>query len=100
MKYKRSRKQTLTIRLTPDEKDLLFRKAKMLGASVTNFILLCTLQRQTEISAVAKQLLERLAGIEYVLEEMKKDMRSHEYYDVLKIQEELRMDLCRLIRSA
>ena len=59
MKYQRNRNQSLTVRLTEQEKNLIQSKAQRKNMSVTDFIVLSVTEQSN--AAVLKPLLAMLA---------------------------------------
>ena len=70
MKYQRNRNQSLTVRLTEQEKNLIQSKAQRKNMSVTDFLVLSVTEQSN--AAVLKPLLAMLAVLKNKTEHLKK----------------------------
>lgn len=99
MKNKRSRTQSLTIRLTAEEKSRLKAGAEKRKLSVTNYILLSALPAQTVKTEQVKIILKNLTDVQKVVCKNAKD-GCPEWEEILDRQKMIYQLLFRLARGA
>lgn len=87
MRYKRNRTETLTIRLTPTEKQLLKKKAAARGQSITDYILLSALEYHDVDLFIP--VLETLAKTKNELLSMQENETAFSVYDALNVHEKI-----------
>lgn len=87
MRYKRNRTETLTIRLTPLEKQLLKKKAAARGQSITDYILLSALEYHDADLFIP--VLETLAKTKNELLSMQENETAFSVYDALNVHEKI-----------
>ena len=87
MGYKRNRTETLTIRLTPLEKQLLKKKAAARGQSITDYILLSALEYHDVDLFIP--VLETLAKTKNELLSMQENETAFSVYDALNVHEKI-----------
>lgn len=87
MGYNRNRTETLTIRLTPTEKQLLKKKAAARGQSITDYILLSALEYHDVDLFIP--VLETLAKTKNELLSMQEKNTAFSVYDALNVHEKI-----------
>ena len=96
MKYKRNRTQSLTIRLTPTEKEMLRSRADAKHMSMTDYLLLSALNQSNAV--LYQPILQKLCEIK---EQLKKaiDLGDAEIYDTLELHKEVCSEIMKSIRK-
>ena len=87
MRYKRNRTETLTIRLTPTEKQLLKKKATARGQSITDYILLSALEYHD--ADLFLPVLETLAKAKNELLSMREKNTAISVHDALDVHQKI-----------
>ena len=87
MGYKRNRIETLTIRLTPLEKQLLKKKATARGQSITDYILLSALEYHDVDLFIP--VLETLAKTKNELLSMQENKTAISVHDALDVHQKI-----------
>jgi len=95
MKYQRNRNQSLTVRLTEQEKNLIQSKAQRKYMSVTNFIVLSVTEQNN--AAVLKPLLAMLAFLNNKTEHLKEKFDTAELREIIDRQNDIISEVKRLI---
>ncbi|MBR1811179.1 MAG: DUF1778 domain-containing protein [Clostridia bacterium] len=97
MKYKRNRTETLTLRLTPKEKELLKQKAAARCLTLTDYILLSALEYSD--AQPYRLILKQLGDLRTALQTLQQKKESDDLRDLLAMQSELYNTLIAAIRS-
>ena len=97
----RKRNITLTIRLTPGEKDTIVRKAKQANMTLTDFVVAAVLSAQIYVAEDTKPLLTELKRIGNNLNQITTRIstgvfRSYNFQEVVDLQRKIYEQLCRI----
>ena len=95
MKYQRNRNQSLTVRLTEQEKNLIQSKAQRKNMSVTDFLVLSVTEQSN--AAVLKPLLAMLAVLKNKTEHLKERFDTAELREIIDRQNDIILEVKRLI---
>ena len=95
MKYQRNRNQSLTVRLTEQEKNLIQSKAQRKNMSVTDFLVLSVTEQNNV--AVLKPLLAMLAVLKNKTEHLKEKFDTVELREIIDRQNDIISEVKRLI---
>jgi uncharacterized protein (DUF1778 family) len=97
-KVGRSRSETLSLRLTAEEKKLLKTLAEKNGQSMTDYILLSALQYSP--ASPFQTVLKNLDRLRMLLLDLRKEQNSDAVLDAQEMQSELYHELLAAIRCA
>ena len=98
MKYKRNRNETLTIRLTAEEKELIRLKARNRDMSITDFLLMSAIEnRQIE---ELKPVLEKLTVLQKKTSEIRENSDTPGWREMKDLQSEIIAEVKKLIGRA
>ena len=97
----RKRNITLTIRLTPGEKDTIVQKAKQANMTLTDFVVAAVLSGQIYVAEDTKPLLTELKRIGNNLNQITARIntgvfRSYNFQEVIDLQRKIYEQLCRI----
>ena len=97
----RKRNITLTIRLTPGEKDIIVQKAKQANMTLTDFVVAAVLSAQIYVAEDTKPLLAELKRIGNNLNQITARIntgvfRSYNFQEVIELQRKIYEQLCRI----
>ena len=97
----RKRNITLTIRLTPGEKDTIVQKAKQANMTLTDFVVAAALSAQIHVAEDTKPLLTELKRIGNNLNQITARInigvfRSYNFQEVIDLQRNIYEQLCRI----
>ncbi len=95
MKYQRNRNQSLTVRLTEQEKNLIQIKAKRKNMSVTDLLVLSVTEQNN--AAVLKPLLAMLAVLKSKTEHLKAKFDTAELREIIDSQNDIISEVKKLI---
>ena len=87
MGYKRDRTETLTLRLTPEEKQMLKTKAAVRNRTLTDYVLLSALEHSD--ARRFRPILKKLDDIRVELEMLRQKKNIAEICDALEKQQEV-----------
>lgn len=96
MKYKRNRTQSLTIRLTPTEKNMLRSRAAAKHMSMTDYLLLSALNQSDAV--LYQPILKKLGEVKEKLIEAI-DSGESDIYDALELHKEVCSEIMKTIRK-
>ena len=98
MKYKRNRNETLTIRLTAEEKELIRLKARNRDMSITDFLLMSAIEnRQVQ---ELKPVLEKLTVLQKKTSEIRENSDTPGWREMKDLQSEIITEVKKLIGRA
>ena len=97
MGYKRNRTETLTLRLTAEEKQMLKRKAAERNRTLTDFILLSALEH-SDLQSL-RPILKKLDELHGALKQLQQKNNTDEVCDVLAKQKELYQAVLNAIKN-
>ena len=98
MKYKRNRNETLTIRLTAEEKELIRLKARNRDMSITDFLLMSAIEnRQVQ---ELKPVLEKLTVLQKKTSEIRENSDTPGWREMKDLQSEIIAEVKKLIGRA
>ena len=98
MKYKRNRNETLTIRLTAEEKELIRLKARNRDMSITDFLLMSAIEnRQVQ---ELKPVLEKLTVLQKKTSEIRENSDTPGWREMKDLQSEIITEVKKLISRA
>lgn len=98
MKYKRNRNETLTIRLTAEEKELIRLKARNRDMSITDFLLMSAIEnRQVQ---ELKPVLEKLTVLQKKTSEPRENSDTPGWRETKDLQSEIITEVKKLISRA
>lgn len=98
MKYKRNRSESLTIRLTAEEKELIRLKARNRDMSITDFLLMSTIEnRQVQ---ELKPVLEKLTVLQKKTFEPRENSDTPGWRETKDLQSEIIAEVKKLIGRA
>lgn len=100
MKEQRKRNQSITVRLTAEEKKIMLRLAAKEKLSLTDYILASALGRESSLHETARTVLERLSVIEKVLRTVKAENTETVLSDIQEAQTEIRAEIYTLLKGA
>ena len=97
----RKRNITLTIRLTPGEKDTIVRKAKQADMTLTDFVVAAVLSVQIHVAEDMKPVVMELKRIGNNLNQITARMntgvfRSYNFQEVIELQRKIYEQVCRI----
>ena len=92
----RKRSESLTIRLTPTEKEILTAKAAEKDMSITQYLLWCS---SRGCSDPIRPLLKSLKQIRDLLEASSKTTRNEEAYDLLDLTDKVYRQVMEAVRN-
>ena len=100
----RKRNITLTIRLTPSEKDTIVRKAKQADMTLTDFVVAAVLSAQIHVAEDMKPVVTELKRIGNNLNQITARMntgvfRSYNFQEVIDLQRKIYEQVCRIGRG-
>ena len=98
MKYKRNRNETLTIRLTAEEKELIRLKARNRDMSITDFLLMSAIENR-QIQEL-KPVLEKLTVLQKKTSEIRENSDTPGWREMKDLQSELITEVKKLISRA
>ena len=96
MKYKRNRTQSLTIRLTPIEKNMLQSRAAAKHMSMTDYLLLSALNQSDAV--LYQPILKKLGEVKEKLIKAI-DSGEEDIYDALELHKEVCSEIMKTIRK-
>lgn len=101
MQENRKRNMTLTIRVTPGEKDAILRKAKQADMSLTDYLVTSALSTQILVAEDLKPALTELKRIGNNLNQISTKInvgafRSYNFSEVIALQNKLYEELVRI----
>ena len=97
MTYKRNRTETLTLRLTAQEKQMLKQKAEERNRTLTDFILLSALEHSDARSL--RPILKKLDELHGELKKLQQKENTDEVCDALAKQKELYQAVLNAIKN-
>lgn len=98
MKYKRNRTESLTIRLTAEEKELIRLKARNRDMSITDFLLMSVIEnRQVQ---ELKPVLEKLTVLQKKTSELRGNSDTPGWREMKDLQSEIIAEVKKLISRA
>ena len=98
MKYKRNRNETLTIRLTAEEKELIRLKDRNRDMSITDFLLMSAIEnRQVQ---ELKPVLEKLTVLQKKTSEIRENSDTPGWREMKDLQSEIIAEVKKLIGRA
>ena len=98
MQYKRNRNETLTIRLTAEEKELIRLKARNRDMSITDFLLMSAIEnRQVQ---ELKPVLEKLTVLQKKTSEIRENSDTPGWREMKDLQSEMIAEVKKLISRA
>ena len=98
MQYKRNRNETLTIRLTAEEKELIRLKARNRDMSITDFLLMSAIEnRQVQ---ELKPVLEKLTVLQKKTSEIRENSDTPGWREMKDLQSEIIAEVKKLIGRA
>ena len=97
MGYKRNRTETLTLRLTAEEKRMLKQKAEERNRTLTDFILLSALEHSDARSF--RPILKKLDELHGALKKLQQKEKTDEVCDALAKQKELYQAVLNAIKN-
>ena len=98
MKYKRNRAESLTIRMTAEEKELIRLKARNRDMSITDFLLMSVIEnRQVQ---ELKPVLEKLTVLQKKTSEIRENSDTPGWYEMKDLQREMIAEVKKLIGRA
>ena len=98
MKYKRNRNETLTIRLTAEEKEFIRLKARNRDMSITDFLLMSAIEnRQVQ---ELKPVLEKLTVLQKKTSEIRENSDTPGWREMKDLQSEMIAEGKKLIGRA
>ena len=97
----RKRNITLTIRLTPSEKDTIVQKAKQADMTLTDFVVAAVLSSQIYVAEDMKPVVTELKRIGNNLNQITARIntgvfRSYNFQEVIDLQRKIYEQLCRI----
>ena len=98
MKYKRNRNETLTIRLTAEEKELIRLKARNRDMSITDFLLMSAIENR-QIQEL-KPVLEKLTVLQKKTSEIRENSDTPGWREMKDLQSEIIAEVKKLIGRA
>ena len=98
MKYKRNRNETLTIRLTAEEKELIRLKARNRDMSITDFLLMSAIENR-QIQEL-KPVLEKLTVLQKKTSEIRDNSDTPGWREMKDLQSEIIAEVKKLIGRA
>ena len=98
MKYKRNRNETLTIRLTAEEKELIRLKARNRDMSITDFLLMSAIENR-QIQEL-KPVLEKLTVLQKKTSEIRENSDTPGWREMKDLQSEIITEVKKLISRA
>ena len=98
MQYKRNRNETLTIRLTAEEKELIRLKARNRDMSITDFLLMSAIENR-QIQEL-KPVLEKLTVLQKKTSEIRENSDTPGWREMKDLQSEMIAEVKKLISRA
>ena len=100
----RKRNITLTIRLTPGEKDTIVRKAKQADMTLTDFVVAAVLSAQIHVAEDMKPVVTELKRIGNNLNQITARINtgvfhSYNFQEVIELQRKIYEQVCRIGRG-
>lgn len=97
----RKRNITLTIRLTPGEKDTIVRKSKQADMTLTDFVVAAVLSAQIHVAEDMKPVVTELKRIGNNLNQITARInagvfRSYNFQEVIELQRKIYEQVCRI----